>query len=50
MNPKALTEEQASQLYAEYMLWLENKPKKLCKRYGIARTTLDSYVKRRRAA
>lgn len=50
MKPHALTDEQANQLYAEYLLWLENKPKKLCKKYGIARTTMNSYVKRRRAA
>ena len=46
MNPKRLTEEQEEALYQEYSQWLANKPKELCKRYGLPRSTLKGYVRR----
>lgn len=50
---RLLNEEQAEQLYQEYLLFLDNRPKKLCARWGISNQALSWYVKklhRRKAA
>lgn len=46
MRPRLLTDEQVETLYQEYSLWLANKPKNLCRKYGLARSTLKDYVRK----
>jgi hypothetical protein len=44
MRSRSLTDAQAAELRHAYRLYLENRPPRLCARFGISRTTLRHYV------
>jgi hypothetical protein len=46
VNKRRLTDEQMEALFVEYSAWLANKPKNLCKKYGLPRSTLKDYVRK----
>jgi hypothetical protein len=46
VREKLLSDELERQMWAEYSQWENNKPKELCKRYNLKRSTLKDYVKR----
>lgn len=54
MKPRALTDEEADELYREYCQWQEARrnlhPKKLAAKHGICRETMRRYINERRRA